>query len=155
MIRVRLRRYVPKSCNLDGYDKPNSFYHMNLTVQIYLNTAISKNIKYWLLLLLIIFCIHLQELGDLYRNLGVEYNLAKYPNIHITKDHTTVMLAPKCYCNPNDYLFHYNMTSIIVQGHKLINNMSANIGCPNGMYSTAVRLVHNNSNYEYFVIMFA
>lgn len=43
MIRARLRRYVPKGCNLDDYDKPNSFYHMNLTVQIYLNTAISKN----------------------------------------------------------------------------------------------------------------
>nr|QJU69482.1 cacna2d1 [Nematostella vectensis] len=80
-----------------------------------------------------------KELGGLYDKLDVKYNLPAYPNIYISLDRPSVMLAPKTYCHPNDYLFHYNISTIAVEAHRIINGITNSTGCPNSMFNAAVR----------------
>ena len=81
----------------------------------------------------------LQKLGNLYDTVNVEFNLPEYPNIYVMRDHSTVMLATKSFCNPNKYMFHGNMSDILVEVHRFINGKGKTTGCPSENFRSSVR----------------
>ena len=81
----------------------------------------------------------IQVLGDLYSGLNVQYNLPWFPDIHVTYEHTTVMLGPKAYCHPNNFLFSENRSDMTIEAHRFLNGKGNNSGCPHGQFQASVR----------------
>lgn len=81
----------------------------------------------------------LQAFGDLYEGLDVQYNVSFYPDLPVTLNVSSVMLSPKTYCNPNNFLFRENNSDITLEAHRFLNGKGDNIGCPQGRFRASVR----------------
>ncbi|XP_002735490.2 VWFA and cache domain-containing protein 1-like [Saccoglossus kowalevskii] len=80
-----------------------------------------------------------QKLPGLFEKMKVEYNLPKYPQLRVTYLHSSFMLAPKCYCDPNSYLFDEDLANKTVTAHLFMNGNETAKDCPNSIYEKNIR----------------
>ena len=75
------------------------------------------------------FHFFLQQLGPLFDVLGLQYNVQDYPELYITRNHSSVFIAARAFCDPNKYLFNDNPSQLTVDIHKLINDLDNSTEC--------------------------
>ncbi|XP_028402985.1 voltage-dependent calcium channel subunit alpha-2/delta-1-like isoform X1 [Dendronephthya gigantea] len=70
-----------------------------------------------------------KELGPVFEILDLQFNVEDYPELYISRNHSSVFIAPRAYCNPNKYLFNDNSSQLTVDIHKLINDLENSSEC--------------------------
>lgn len=64
-----------------------------------------------------------KELGPLFDSLDLQYNSDDYPGLYISRNHSSVFIAARAYCDANQYLLNDNSSHLTVSIHNLINNL--------------------------------
>ena len=59
-------------------------------------------------------------------------NEEKYPNLRVTYKYSSFRFAPRCYCNPGEYLLIDDLDAKTVRAHKFVNGDDPDVGCANG-----------------------
>ncbi|CAH1252963.1 CACNA2D2 [Branchiostoma lanceolatum] len=76
---------------------------------------------------------------EAWESLDVKFNERRYPKLYVSYEHSTFRLAPKCYCNPNEFLFDVDMAEETVDAHMFMNSNMTDEGCPNAKYEKNIR----------------
>ncbi|XP_071499643.1 voltage-dependent calcium channel subunit alpha-2/delta-3-like [Diadema antillarum] len=75
-----------------------------------------------------------QDLPGLIDEIEVYYDEPKYPKLRVSYKYSSIRFAPKCYCNPNDFLFDDDLAKKTVRAHKFFNGNETDLGCTEGGY---------------------
>ncbi|XP_033124937.1 voltage-dependent calcium channel subunit alpha-2/delta-1-like [Anneissia japonica] len=76
--------------------------------------------------------------SDLYKEMEIKYDEPKYKGLTVTYKHSSVKFAPKCYCNPNKFIFDDDLAMKTVMAHEFMNG-DDNPGCPNGTFEKNIK----------------
>ncbi|XP_070555607.1 voltage-dependent calcium channel subunit alpha-2/delta-2-like [Ptychodera flava] len=71
-------------------------------------------------------------LPEVYEELDVKTKERKYPGLRVSYKHSSFMLAPKCYCDPNSYLFDEDLANKTVTAHLFMNGNDTAKDCTEG-----------------------
>ncbi|XP_013386854.1 voltage-dependent calcium channel subunit alpha-2/delta-2 [Lingula anatina] len=84
-----------------------------------------------------------REVPGAFEYLEVKYNEPKYPGLRVTYLHSSIFLAPKCYCDPNKYFYNDDLAQKTVDAHLWMNSVDEEMpGCENmenGKYEKGLR----------------
>lgn len=61
--------------------------------------------------------------------LQVKENEKKYPRLRVSYLHSSIFLAPKCYCDANAYFYDDDLAQKTVDAHIYINSVGKDLGC--------------------------
>ncbi len=71
--------------------------------------------------------------AGVFEEIEVFYDEPKYPNLRVSYEYSSFRLAPRCYCNPGEYILIDDLDAKTVRAHKFMNNHSLpDLGCANG-----------------------
>lgn len=70
-----------------------------------------------------------EKYPNVFDYLQVKSNEEKYPNLRVTYLHSSIMLAPKCHCDPNVYFFDDNLAKKTLDAHSYMNSLTPERGC--------------------------
>ncbi|KAJ8032799.1 Voltage-dependent calcium channel subunit alpha-2/delta-2 [Holothuria leucospilota] len=73
-----------------------------------------------------------EKLPGEFEKLDVKEDEEKYPNLRVSYLWSSFRLAPKCYCNPNEFLTSDDLTTKTIRAHKFMNSDEPDAGCEKG-----------------------
>lgn len=81
-----------------------------------------------------------KELPGVYEYLQVFFDEPKYPRLFVSYLHSSIFLAPRCYCDPVQYFYDDDLEWKTVDAHKYLNGFDPDVGCEDGArYERGVR----------------
>ncbi|XP_063967969.1 voltage-dependent calcium channel subunit alpha-2/delta-3-like [Lytechinus pictus] len=155
-------RGIPKGDFADGVktlQQPATYYYTSLNQSVYsfaFNLADTDksfrrleeppdreryNKSYFNLLIEYNSTLARKELPGAFEEIEVYYDEPKYPHLRVSYKYSSIRFAPKCYCNPNAFLFDDDLATKTVRAHKFYNGNDTDVGCshPDGVFEQNTR----------------
>ncbi|XP_030839369.1 voltage-dependent calcium channel subunit alpha-2/delta-3-like [Strongylocentrotus purpuratus] len=155
-------RGIPKGDFADGVktlQQPATYYYTSLNQSVYsfaFNLADTDrsfrrleeppdrdryNTSYFNLLIEYNSSLARTDLPGVFEDIEVYYDVPKYPHLRVSYKFSSIRFAPKCYCNPNDFLFDDDLATKTVRAHKFYNGNDPDVGCnhPDGVFEQNTR----------------